>query len=156
MITYKLFRVKNGKLYPLYVEANREMEIGKWLRAESGEKADEKHVKSKLGPLSLRPGFHSTHVPFTDWIGKKGADGKLYQKSDTVWCECEVEGKQLECKEKNGYRELQNGWYFFRTNSRQVDPWIISSRIKINRMLSNAEVAMICRSKGIEPQAIAA
>lgn len=29
MKTYKLFRVKNGKLYPLYVEANREMEVGK-------------------------------------------------------------------------------------------------------------------------------
>ena len=158
MITYKLFRVKNGKLYPLYVEADREIEVGKWVKAQSGEKIDDTHVKASGcgGKLSLRPGFHSTKIPFTDWIGKKGTNGKLMQRPDTVWCECEVSGKQLECKEKNGYRELQNGWYFFRTNSKQIDPWIISNKIKINRMLSNEEVAMICRSKGIEPQEVAA
>ena len=42
--------------------------------------------------LALRSGFHSTKVPFTDWIGKKGPDGRLYQRKHTVWCECEVDG----------------------------------------------------------------
>lgn len=31
--TYKLFRTKNNKLYPLYVEADREMKVGEWLEA---------------------------------------------------------------------------------------------------------------------------
>lgn len=86
MRVYKLFKVKSGKLYPLYVEADREMELGKWLKAQIGELADETHVKAAGcgGKLSLRPGFHSTTIPFTDWIGKKMPDGKLAQRSDTV------------------------------------------------------------------------
>lgn len=155
MKTYKLFRTKNGKLYPLYVDANTEMKIGEWLNAKVGDKADDTHVKSRLGKLSLRPGFHSTETPFTDWIGKKMEDGTLAQKPDTVWCECEVEGNQLEVTNRYGSRELLDGWYFFRTNSRQKEPWIISNKLKINRILSNEEVAMICRSKGIEPQMVA-
>ena len=156
MITYKLFRTKNGKLYPLYVEADREMKVGKWLDAHVGEKADATHVKAKhLSRLALRPGFHSTRLPFTNWIGKRQADGTLAQSKDTVWCECEVEGNQLEVTNRYGSRELLDGWYYFRTNSKQKEPWIISNRLKINRVLSNDEVAKICRSKGIEPQRIA-
>lgn len=156
MITYKLFRTKNGKLFPLYVEANREMEIGKTLFAQIGELADETHVKASGcgGKLSLRPGFHSTRIPFTDWIGKKQPDGTLAQRADTVWCECEVEGKEIEVKERYGLRELPNGFYFFKTNAKQVDPWIISDKIKINRILTNDEVAKICFANGIEPQKV--
>ena len=151
MITYKLFRAKNEKLYPLYVEANREMEIGKWLISGSGERVDETHVKASGcgGKLALRSGFHSTNVPFTDWIGKKMPDGTLAQRPDTVWCECEVEGKQVETKTKNGYRIVPKGsWYYFRTNSKQVDPWIISDRIRINRILTDDEVKEICKANG--------
>ena len=157
MTTYKLFRLRKGKLFPLYVEANREMGIGKVLRAEVGEKIDNTHVKANGcgGKLSLRPGFHSTTIPFTDWIGEKQEDGTLAQRKDTVWCECEVTGKQLEVKDRNGSRELLNGWYYFKTNSKQKDPWIISNKLKIKKILTNDEVAEICMAKGIKPQPIA-
>ena len=155
MITYKLFRVKGTKLYPLYVNANKPTPIGRWINAEVGEKKDETHVKSKLGALSLRPGWHSTTIPFTDWIGERQADGTLAQKKDTVWCECEVEGNQIKVTNRYGLREIPNGWYFFKTNSKQKEPWIISNKIKINRILSNDEVAEICRVNGIEPQKLA-
>lgn len=157
MITYKLFRVKNNKLYPLYVEADREVELDKWLEAEVGEKIDETHVKAKGcgGSLSLRPGWHSTKIPFTDWIGKRQPDGTLAQRSDTVWCECEVEGKQLEVTDRYGSRELLNGWYYFKTNAKQIDPWIISNKIKVNKILSNEEVVNICKNFGVEAQKIA-
>lgn len=155
MKTYKLFRIKNGKLFPLYVNANKETVIGEWIPAEVGEKADDTHVKSKLGSLSLRPGWHSTETPFTDWIGKKMPDGTLAQRIDTVWCECEVEGRQFNVTNREGSRVLLDGWYFYKTNSKQKEPWIISNRIKINKILSNEEVAEICRAKGIEPQKIA-
>ena len=155
MITYKLFRVKDNKLYPLYVEATREMEIGKILNAQVGEKVDDTHVKARgcSGKLSLRPGFHSTLIPFTDWIGKKTDEG-LVQRKDTVWCECEVMGNEIEVTERNGLRTLPNGWYKFKTNSRQKDPWIISNKIKINKILSNEEVRRICREQGVEAQAV--
>ena len=39
-IGYKLFRVlktQPGKIFPLYVKANQEIPIGKWIDAECGE-----------------------------------------------------------------------------------------------------------------------
>ena len=152
--TYKLFRIKNGKPYPLYVEAKREIPIGEWLTANVGEKVDETHVKASGcgGKLSLRPGFHSCEIPVTDWIGKKDSDGTLIQRKDTVWCECEVRGKQLIVTERYGLRELPEGWYYFRTNSKQEDPWIISKELMVIRVLTNEEVDTICIAHGKEPQ----
>ena len=157
MKTYKLFRFKNGKLFPLYVEAEREMPIGKWLEASVGDKVDKTHVKAKGcgGKLSLRPGFHSTKIPFTNWIGKRQPDGTLVQRKDTVWCECEVKGNQFKVTDRNGSRELLDGWYYFKTNTKQKDPWIISNRLMIIRLLDNEEVSKICRANGIEAQAVA-
>lgn len=155
MTVYKLFRVRNGKLYPLYVEASKEIEIGKWLSAGCGELVDETHVKASGcgGSLRLRSGYHSTEVPFTDWIGAKQPDGTLAQRRDTVWCECEVKGKQIECEDRYGFTHVPKGcWYYFKTNSKQERPWIISDKIRVNRILADDEVAEICRANGIEPQ----
>lgn len=83
-------------------------------------------------------------------------DGTLAQRANTVWCECEVKGKEVECVERNGFREVPKGtYYFFRTNSKQKEPWIISDYLKIKKVLTNAEVAEICRENGIEPQKLA-
>lgn len=157
MKTYKLFRVKNNKLYPLYVEADREMKVGEWLNANVGEKVDDTHVKAKGcgGKLSLRPGYHSTKVPFTDWIGQRMPDGSLAQRPDTVWCECEVTGNEVIVTDKRGLRELPNGWYYYKTNAKQVDPWIISDKIKIVKKLSHEEVRQICEQHGIKAQEVA-
>lgn len=153
MTTYKLFRLKGGKLYPLYVFANEEVPIGEWLTSKVGELANETHVKSRLGALSLRSGWHSTMLPWTDWIGKRDTDGKLMQRKDTVWCECEVEGREIKATSKNGFRVIPTGcFYYFKTNIRQQDPWIISDRIKVNRILTQDEVKKICLSHGVEPQ----
>lgn len=155
MIVYKMFRVKNGNLYPLYVNANGVVPIGEWLKSKPGDLADETHVKARGcgGKLSLRSGWHSTKVPFTDWIGKRRNDGTLVQRANTVWCECEVKGTEVETKTKNGYRIVpDNSYYFFKTNVKQIDPWIISDWIKINKILNDDEVATICRANGIEPQ----
>lgn len=158
MKVYKLFRVKKDKLYPLYVEADREMKIGEWLEAAIGEKVDDTHVKARgcSGRLALRGGFHSTKIPFTNWIGKKQEDGTLAQRPDTVWCECEIKGEEVECKTRKGYEMVpHNSYYYFKTNAKQNDPWVISYWLKINKILSNEEVENICRSNGIEPQKIA-
>ena len=158
MKTYKLFRVKGTKLYPLYVNADEAIPFYKWIKSKSGELVDETHVKAKGcgGKLSLRSGFHSTMIPFTDWIGEKQDDGTLAQRKDTVWCECEVKGEEVEAKTRNGYRIVpDNSWYYFKTNSKQEKPWIISDWLKVTKILSNEEVAEICRANGIEPQKLA-
>ena len=132
------------------MDTKQEMPLGEWLEAKVGELADAGHVKSRLGPLSLRPGFHSTEVPFTDWIGKRQGD-RLVQRPDTVWCECEVTGKEEQVS-KGGKRTLPADWYYFRTKARQPFPWVISNRILIRRILSHAEVSAICRDHGVEAQ----
>lgn len=154
MKTYKLFRIKNGNLYPLYVEAKKAMPVGTWLQAQVGELADETHVKASGcgGKLALRPGFHSTLIPYTDWIGKRMPDGSLAQRADTVWCECEITGDLLEVKSKRGLRTLPNGYYFFKTNSKQKDPWVISGQIKIDKILTDTEVKDICKANGLTAQ----
>ena len=152
MTTYKLLRVRHGKLYPMFVERQRETPMGQWLKASIGELADSTHVKSPgIGKLSLRPGWHSCTVPFTDWIGKKQG-GTLVQRKDTVWCECEVDGEQVFPTARNGLRTIPEGWYYFRTKPGQPFPWIISDRIRINRILSRAEVEKLCRDHGVEAQ----
>ena len=157
MTTYKLFRIREGRLFPLYVEHTREMEIGVWLEARVGELADATHVKSRGsgGKLALRPGFHSTKIPFTDWIGKKGEDGRLMQRRDTVWIECEVEGDQLQISDRNGLRTIPHGWYQYRTRPGQPFPWIISDRILLNRPLEREEVEAICAAHGVKAQPLA-
>lgn len=152
MITYKLFRIKKDKLYPLFVDSTNELSTGIWLTAKVGELVDATHVKSRLGSLALRPGFHSTRVPFTDWIGKKGKDGKLYQKPDTVWCECEVDGDEVLVNQRNGLRTIPDGWYYFKTKAKQPFPWIISNRIFIKRVLTHDEVEQICVENGTHAQ----
>ena len=154
MKTYKLLRLIDGKLYPLYVNANQEMPTGQWLNAEVGQLADATHVKSRLGPLALRPGFHSCEVPFTDWIGRKGSDGRLYQRQETVWCECTVDGNQLHVSERNGLKTIPEGWYYFRTKPGQPFPWIISDSIRIERILKRSEVESICEANGVQAQPI--
>lgn len=151
MKTYKLFRMREGRLYPLFVETGREMKMGKWLEAGVGELVDPTHVKSKLGPLALRPGFHSTEVPFADWIGKRQGS-ILVQRKDTVWCECEVDGQQEYLSERYGKRTLPKDWYYFRTKPNQPFPWIISNKIKIKRVLDHAEVEAVCCAHGVVAQ----
>lgn len=121
-------------------------------RSGDWEKVDETHVKSKLGPLSLRPGFHSTQVPYTDWIGKRGSDGSLFQRPDTVWCECQVEGERVFPEGTHGMRTLPEGWYYFRTKPNQPFLWIISDRILIRRMLEHCEVEALCWKAGVKAQ----
>ena len=158
MITYKLFRVKKNKLYPLYVNAKESIPIGEWLKSKPGELVDNTHVKASGcgGKLRLRSGFHSTDVPFTDWIGEKQNDGTLAQRKDCVWCECEVKGTEIESKTREGDNIIPtDSFYYFKTNTKQERPWVISDWIKVVRILSNEEVTEICRANGIEPQRIA-
>ena len=94
MKVYKLFRVskKNkGKLYPLFVLANKELPMNEWLDAECGEMTDKGKVKSRLGSLAYRPGYHSSTEPLCTHIGKKGESGEIeFLNEEHVWCECEI------------------------------------------------------------------
>ena len=66
-----------------------------------------------------------------------------------------MKGKENKVTDRHGLKELPNGWYFFKTNSKQEDPWIISDKIKINRILTHEEVEEICRINGKTAQKVA-
>ena len=168
-IGYKLFKIKNGKLYPLYVLANKETKMGVWLPAESGELQPNGKVKAKLGNgLAYRPGWHIGEVPTCCHIGVKQSDGTLAQAPDTVWCEVEYSDKinyqDLVNKlgtNKHGkvvpvkacMKEIPvNGYYRYKTNPNMLGDWIIAGAIKVHRILSNEEVKEICEMNGYEPQ----
>ena len=60
---YKLFRIEDNdksNLFPLFVDADTPVETGVWVKAKAGEINKETgKVKSKLGDLAYRPGWHS-------------------------------------------------------------------------------------------------
>jgi hypothetical protein len=92
---YKLFRTKgDGNLYPLFVNAEKPVPMGEWLEAEEGPqgKAQGK-VKSKLGDLAYRPGWHAGDLPMATHIGGK-SDPSLkkpdYRPDNHVWAEVEM------------------------------------------------------------------
>ena len=70
-VAYKVFRIKNGKLYPPMVAnpGGGDTPVGVWLDAEEGEfaglsKTGRKKVKSTgSGDLAYRPGWHLGDVP---------------------------------------------------------------------------------------------
>ena len=44
------------------------------------------------------------------------------------------------------------GFYRYKTNPHMLADWIITGAIRVNRILSDAEVADICIAHGFEPQ----
>ena len=85
MIGYKLFRVKKsrpGELFPLYVLADEPVPIGVWVGATEGPRTPEGKVKSKIGPLAFRPGWHLSDIPLAIHIGIK-EDGKIFYRYKT-------------------------------------------------------------------------
>lgn len=160
MIGYKLLREKCGKLYPLYVDTKTEIPIGRWIDAWEGERLPNGKVKSRIGPLQFRPGWHLSEIPLATHIGIK-EDGVIrYMHDDEVWCECEFSDEinyQSEV-EKNGkgYKAMMpripvNGYYRFKTSPQMLGKWIIAGRMKIKRILTDEEAAAIVRKHGYEP-----
>jgi hypothetical protein len=162
---YKLFKKKGKNIYPLYVHADKPIEIGKWIDAEMGELTANGKVKSKLGELAFRPGWHSGNIPIAHHIGGKShKNPKLppdYRPDDQVWAEVELpadvdwdtEAQKRASKSKTGKiiartahitdQLPKGGHYSYKTNSNMVGSWLISGSMKVNRILSDREVEKI-------------
>jgi len=76
---YKLFKVKAkhpGKLFPLFVNPNTPVDMNKWVDAEAGEISANGKVKSNIGDLAFRPGWHAGDLPVATHIGEKTEEQK--------------------------------------------------------------------------------
>ena len=165
-IGYKLFRMKNNTLYPLYVLADKPVRIGEWLPAEEGNRTSRGKVKSRLGELAYRPGWHiNDEVPYVNHIYTMH-NGKRYLKDYCVWCEVEYHTDRCyspEAREAGWYKGKWSaaraqldyipvgGYYKYRTNPQMFGTWIIAGEIKVNRIMSDDEVESLCKAKGLTP-----
>lgn len=97
-IAYKVFRVKNGKLYPPMVAnaGGADTPIGVWLDAEEGEfaglsKTGRPQVKQAKGgqTLSYRPGWHLGDIPRAKQFDRKNKEtGEFEFPKDFIWAKC--------------------------------------------------------------------
>jgi len=166
---YKLFTQKDGELYPLFVKANETVPMGKWLAADVGPMVGGK-VKSKIGQLAFRPGWHSGDMPVATHIGGK-SDNRLkkpnYRPDNQVWAEVEVSNDVNWQKEANKRASVtkqgkiiprtaqisdqvpEGGHYRYKTNPNMTGEWLISGEIKVNRILTDEEVKEINGKLGV-------
>jgi len=167
---YKLFRVHPkhpGKLFPLFVNANEPVEMNKWVDAKEGEMAGDK-VKSKIGPLAYRPGWHAGDLPVATHIGEK-SDPNLtapdVRPANHVWAEVEMphdvdwqsvanergmnpKGKLIARNAHITDQIPKGGHYRYKTNSNMTGNWLIGGSMKVNRVLQDKEVKAINKAAG--------
>jgi hypothetical protein len=160
---YKLFRTKgDGKLYPLFVNADKPVPMGEWLEAEEGPqgKAQGK-VKSKLGDLAYRPGWHAGDLPMATHIGGK-SDPSLkkpdYRPDNHVWAEVEMAADKdwqsvANSRGKGVKAHITDqvplgGFYRYKTNPNMTGNWLIGGNMKVNRVLPDDEVKAINDAAG--------
>ena len=162
---YKLFRVdekKPGKLFPLFVDANSPVEKNQWVAAKSGEMSGEK-VKSKIGPLAYRPGWHAGDLPVATHIGGKSSSDLTkpdHRPNNQVWAEVEMpndvdwqseankrgtnkQGKLIASRAHITDQIPEGGHYRYKTNPNMTGNWLIGGAMKVNKVLPDKEVQKI-------------
>lgn len=75
MIAYKLVRIKNNKLYSLFINKNKELPLNEWLKAEC----------YPTKGFANRAGWHCCIKPIAPHLKTKLANGEI-----RIWVECEV------------------------------------------------------------------
>jgi hypothetical protein len=160
---YKLFRTKgDGKLYPLFVNADKPVPMGEWLEAEEGPQGKAQgRVKSKIGDLAYRPGWHAGDLPIATHIGGK-SDPSLkkpdYRPDNHVWAEVEMAADKdwqsvANSRGKGVKAHITDqvplgGFYRYKTNPNMTGNWLIGGNMKVNRVLPDEEVKAINDAAG--------
>jgi hypothetical protein len=141
---YKLFRQRDGKLYPLFIGNKVETPVGKW-------------VEAKFIPtpgFDKRPGWHVGILPMANHL-KRHSTG--WYAEDRVWAEVEVPADvDWQSKaDQSPTKDLKNevpvgGSYRFKRPKNQGGEWWIAGALKVNRVLSWDEVKAILDAAGQE------
>lgn len=150
-------------IFPLYVMTTDPIPFGQWLDAKEGPITADGKVKSKLGPLCFRPGWHLSDIPLAIHIGQKENGVIKYMHDDEVWCECEY-SDQIDYQSEANAKGLRgdkiipvkamlahipkDGFYHYKTSPLMLGQWIIAGSLKVNRILSDDEVESICKAAG--------
>lgn len=174
---YKLFKTKEGntdEFFPLFVNSNKGVVKDKWVQADVGPIAKSGKVKSKIGELAYRPGWHSGDYASATHIGGKSRPGVTkpdYRPANQVWAEVEVPDDvdwqaianknasvvksgpnkgRLNAKEAHITDRVPNqGHYRYKTNPNMQGNWIISGELKVKKALSSDQVKDVASKTGI-------
>ena len=150
VIAYKLFRVgpEPGQLFPLFIGKKKATEQGVWVEAEA--------IPTK--GFAERPGWDAGHLPIAPHLRTKA--GQI--AANRVWAEVEmpddVDWQSIASATKT--KDIRGmvptgGHYKFKTSKMQGGAWMIGGSIKINRVLTNAEVGKILSEAGLGAEASA-
>lgn len=177
---YKMFRKdKDGNLHPLFVKMGdkQPLPIGQWIKAEAGELNPKTgKVKSSLGDLAYRPGFHAGDTPSATHIGGKvdpvtgarvkGSMKPNIREENQVWAEVEMpadvdwqsiaDARAVMTKKGTPDPKTAHitdevpygGYYRYKTNPNMQGNWLISGQMKINRVLDDDEVKAVNEAAG--------
>ena len=146
------------------------MPIGQWLPAEAGELTQAGKVKSKIGDLAYRPGWHAGDMPIATHIGGKSSPDLTapdFRPSNQVWAEVEMPADvdwqkvAMERAQRNKAGDIiprtahitdtipEGGHYRYKTNPNMTGDWLIGGSMKVNRVLTPEEVMAINEAHGV-------
>ena len=169
---YKLFKQRDGKLYPLFVDAKEEVPVGQWLKARAGDLLPSGKVKAEIsGGLAYRPGWHAGDLPTATHIGAKSHGNNRLppdtRRSDEVWAEVEmaddVDWQKVADERaritKKGTPDPKTahitdqvpygGHYRYKTSPTMQGNWLIGGDMRVNRVLTDDEVKAINEAAGV-------
>jgi hypothetical protein len=148
-IGYKLFEMdmRDGKLYPLFIGKTKAFELDKWIHAE--------FIPTK--GYACRGGLHLGLIPSAPHL--IGADGTYSSRRGKNFKRIWVE---VEYNDNNNYNDYvqtlpkkcitdgipEDGFYNFKEANGAL--WIITSDIKINRILTEEERQAMLESIGFD------
>lgn len=145
-IGYKLFEMNSdGELFPLFIGKTKETELGKWLKVE--------YIPTK--GFACRGGWHVGTIPSAPWLMSvngiyKSKRSKYWKR---VWCEVEYNTNHNYDKEVNLLPKKcfvdkcpEDGFYFFKETGNRI--WVITSDIKVNKILDESERKQILKANG--------
>lgn len=172
---YKLFRTeksKEGDIFPLFVDANTPVSQGEWVEAIAGAAGkNPSKVKSKIGDLAYRPGWHAGDAPSAPHIGGKStSDLKKpdYRPASQVWAEIEMaddvdwqkEAIKRAKRTKGGDvipktahitdQIPKQGHYRYKTNPNMEGEWLIGGEMKVSQQLSGDELKKIQKTAKVK------
>ena len=170
---YKLFKTNPkapDELFPLFINSNESVPIGKWVDASTGPLTAAGKVKSNIGNLAYRPGWHAGDLPVATHIGGKSAPDLTapdYRPSNQVWAEVEMPNDvdwqkvAMERAQRNKAGDIiprtahitdqlpEGGHYRYKTNPNMTGDWLIGGSMKVNKVLTDEEVRAINEAAGV-------
>ena len=148
---YKLFEMdtRTGDIYPLFIGKNEPTKMGVWLKAE--------HIPTK--GFAVRSGWHlGAEIPSAPHlIGANGTyTSKRGKNFKRVWCEVEYNNTHdytawAETMPRKCFTEIpDDGFYNFKEANGAK--WIITSDIKVIKIISEEERQQILKNAGFDEQ----